>query len=269
MKGANFWAVIFGLTLFMLGIDSSFSTLEATSTVIHDTKIGMKTPRKLVALILCICGVIFSLVYCFNWGFTMFDVVDHYLNVYLMLLMGVLECLAVGWIYEAEDIIKKVNKATVVSLFVGYWVTLFVAGIMTFTLIPDKFYYGMLAYWVTQIVTIIVSWRLSGLSYKEWHFTVAMYGVRKLSRTMTQLTRAKGAPRQKWEDVFDLWWGVSIKFISPFMLWFLLTFSIGLDLKNNYGGYHVFWQCLGLVFPIMGMLIFIVAAFVCTEKDPN
>jgi SNF family Na+-dependent transporter len=166
MKGANFWAVIFGLTLFMLGIDSSFSTLEATSTVFHDTKIGMKTPRKLVALVLCVCGVIFSLVYCFNWGFTMFDVVDHYLNVYLMLLMGVLECLAVGWIYEAEAIMKKVNKATVISLFVGYWVTLIVAGILTFTLIPEKFYYGMLAYWLAQIITIIVSWRLSGLSYK-------------------------------------------------------------------------------------------------------
>jgi SNF family Na+-dependent transporter len=37
MKGANFWALLFGITLFCLGIDSSFSTLEATSTVIHDT----------------------------------------------------------------------------------------------------------------------------------------------------------------------------------------------------------------------------------------
>ena len=37
MKGANFWAILFGITLFCLGIDSAFSTLEATTTVLHDT----------------------------------------------------------------------------------------------------------------------------------------------------------------------------------------------------------------------------------------
>jgi SNF family Na+-dependent transporter len=149
MKGANFWAVIFGLTLFMLGIDSAFSTLEATSTVIHDTKIGSETPRKLVALVLFFGGVALSVPYCFNWGFTLFDVVDHYLNVYLMLLMGILECLAVGWIYEADVIIKQVNKASVLTLFLGYWISLFISGILTFTLIADKFYIGMATFWAS------------------------------------------------------------------------------------------------------------------------
>ena len=63
-------------------------------------------PRKLSALFLCILGAMCSAVFCFNWGFTLFDVVDHYLNVYLMLLLGTLECFAVGWIYEADVIIK-------------------------------------------------------------------------------------------------------------------------------------------------------------------
>jgi hypothetical protein len=115
----------------------------------------------------------------------------------------------------------------------------------------------------------LVSWRLSGLGFRDWHFTVAMYGVRKLSRTMTRLSRSKDSARRRWEDVFDLWWGVSIKYISPFCLWFMLIFSIGLDIKNNYGGYHALWQSLGLLFPAFGMLIFIVAAFLSTEKDPN
>jgi len=37
MANPNIWAIILGLTLFMLGIDSSFSAIEATSTVICDT----------------------------------------------------------------------------------------------------------------------------------------------------------------------------------------------------------------------------------------
>ena len=102
MKGANFWAILFGFTLFFLGIDSSFSMLEATATVLHDTAFGRETPRKLTALILCVSGALCSLVFCFDWGFTAFDVVDHYLNVYLMLLLGVLECFAAAWVYEAK-----------------------------------------------------------------------------------------------------------------------------------------------------------------------
>ena len=106
MKGANFWAILFGITLFCLGIDSSFSTLEATSTVIHDTQFGREMPRKLAALLLVVVGMACSSLFCFNWGFTLFDVVDHYLNVYLMLFLGVLECLACGWVYESEAIMK-------------------------------------------------------------------------------------------------------------------------------------------------------------------
>ena len=40
MAAPNLWAIILGLTLFTLGIDSSFSAIEATSTVICDTKWG-------------------------------------------------------------------------------------------------------------------------------------------------------------------------------------------------------------------------------------
>jgi len=40
MTGSNFWAGILGLTLFMLGIDSAFSMVEAMATVIYDTNWG-------------------------------------------------------------------------------------------------------------------------------------------------------------------------------------------------------------------------------------
>lgn len=65
MNGSNFWAGILGLTLFMLGIDSAFSMVEAISTVIYDTEWGMEVPRKLTALIVCGSGFLFSLLFCF------------------------------------------------------------------------------------------------------------------------------------------------------------------------------------------------------------
>jgi SNF family Na+-dependent transporter len=93
-------------------------------------------PRKLAALILCVVGMGCSSLFCFNWGFTLFDVVDHYLNVYLMLFLGVLECLACGWVYEAEAIMKQVGKPAVLVLGIGFWSSLIITGLVTFTVFP-------------------------------------------------------------------------------------------------------------------------------------
>jgi len=90
MPASNVWAVILGLTLFLLGIDSAFSMVEATSTVICDTPAGKKYPRMFVAFVLCFAGFIFSIPFCTNWGFVLFDVIDHYLCAFLLVLVGIL-----------------------------------------------------------------------------------------------------------------------------------------------------------------------------------
>lgn len=38
MKWSNFWAFLLGMVLFLLGIDSAFAMVEATSTVVADLK---------------------------------------------------------------------------------------------------------------------------------------------------------------------------------------------------------------------------------------
>lgn len=90
MNAPNLWTILLGLTLFMLGIDSAFSFIEATATVICDTKAGSKWPRSLVALILCIFGFCLSIMFCTNWGFVLFDVIDYYMANFLLLLVGIL-----------------------------------------------------------------------------------------------------------------------------------------------------------------------------------
>lgn len=86
----NLWALLLGLTLFMLGIDSSFSAIEATSTVICDTAWAGRAPRMFIAFLLCLVGFVGSAPFCCNWGFILFDVVDHYMCNYLLLLIGIL-----------------------------------------------------------------------------------------------------------------------------------------------------------------------------------
>ena len=54
----------------------------------------------------------------------------------------------------------------------------------------------------------------------------------------------------------------------PFALSFLLLNSLHNDLKTPFGGYHVFWQCIGFSFPILGILIFVLAFFLLITPEP-
>jgi len=273
MPGPNVWAFVLGVTLFTLGIDSSFSMLEATATVMADAPAFKEMPRKLLALILCVLGAISSIAFSFNWGFTYFDVVDHYLNVYLMLLIGVLETAGVGWVYEAEEICSKGRnmKYSVIVLTFGYWVTLAVMGPISFFVIPkDKIMLGPILFWVIFILFCAGSWFISGLPYGEWVSNVFFAGVRKLSRDMTRLSKEIGdATQYWWETPFEIWWNFCIKFWCPFAIYMLLMYSFKNDTENMYGGYHMFWQYMGFLYPLGGFIAFVIPLFTCTEADPD
>jgi len=94
------------------------------------------------------------------------------------------------------------------------------------------------------------------------------YGVRKLSRAMTKLSKTKDDKKiHWWEPAFEYWWGFSIKYFVPFALNFLIFFSLKNDLETKYEGYHMFWQVCGFMFPIAGLLTFLLSCF-CNEPEP-
>ena len=244
MPAPNLWAFILAITLFTLGIDSAFSILEAAATVMQDSPVFKGWPRKLIALFLCVLGSIGSIFFSFNWGFTYFDVVDNYLNVYLMLLLGVLETMGASWVYEAEQVFAKGRnyKISILILASGFWSACFIIPIASIFSESDKGWIGMPVFWVWMCVVWVVSFLVSGLSFAEWKSNVMFYGVRKLARSMTKLSKEKGDNKTyTWEIVFEYWWGFSIKYWVPFALMFLIFFSLKNDLDVAYGGYHIFW----------------------------
>ena len=101
MPASGLFAFFLGATLFLLGIDTTFSAMEATSTVICDTAWGGVVPRSFVAFVLCTFGFLGSFPFCFNFGFTLFNVVDHYLCAYLLNVIGILQSFGCGWFFDA------------------------------------------------------------------------------------------------------------------------------------------------------------------------
>lgn len=181
LPGANFWTLMFSLTLFTLGIDSSFSIVESVATVLGDTIIGEKLSKGKIAMILGLVGAIGSTLFCFNWGFTLFDIVDHYLNVYLVLFMGVLESLGAAWVHCWDDALQKGQRISVHILVAGYWILLNTMPWPAYYGYVENSYASIPAFWGGMIIVWIVSFLTSKLKFVEWYQNHFFYGVRPIS----------------------------------------------------------------------------------------
>lgn len=275
MPASNFWTLLLGLTLFTLGIDTAFSLVEAVSTVIYDTETGKKMPRKLTALVISVLGWAFSLLFCASWGYTYFDVVDRYISVYLMFILGMGQCAAAAWFFRSEQVMTGENKTGVMILTAYYWVGTIVMGPVTVFAFPAGLQWvGIVIFWVLLMIVIGVSFALKKGNTADWYKNVLMYGAHELA-TMVAFRSDENTSKQNkwWTPLFVGWWGFSIKYFIPWALWCLMMWNFKADITmdevtgRGYGNYHVFWQIMGFVYPFIGLLCFFVPVCLVTKRE--
>jgi len=288
MPGANFWALMLACTLFTLGIDSAFSLVEATSTVVGDTPTGRKMDRKLIAGILCLIGAAISTVFCSNWGYTYFDVVDHYLANYLMLIVGILQCFGSCWVWKATEAIEASNKAAVWVLGGGYWGAVVILSTLGNFIEPSALYteeelkedetlkgvpllISLIAFWAVMFIFWVASFVMSKLSMGEWYRKVFLYGASDLAISMSNLSHEPD-DRPWWVTPFEFWWSFSMKYFFSWAVTTLLMRYFRNDLpygevKQFYGGYHGFWQWMGFLYPLVGLVCFFIGLIFCTTEE--
>ena len=112
IHGAAILGIIFFFVLVNLGLSSAFSIVEAVITPITDM-VGEEHEGK-VGLILCIIGFLMSLIFVTGAGVYFVDLIDHFVTTYPLILVGLFECIAVGWVYKASRLRDYANK-------VSYW----------------------------------------------------------------------------------------------------------------------------------------------------
>ncbi|MFQ5580769.1 MAG: sodium-dependent transporter [Nitrospiria bacterium] len=110
MPGAWFFAILFFVTLLSLGIDSAFSLVEAVNTVFADK---VKKPM-LKQISFCVCSVCFLLGILFTTraGLYWLDVIDHFITSFGLVLVGIFECLVIGWVYGADQLREYINSVS-------------------------------------------------------------------------------------------------------------------------------------------------------------
>ena len=103
------FGIIFYLMLVTLAIDSAFSIVEGVSASISDK---FKTSPKKTTQGICIIAGVISLVYATRAGLAWLDIVDNWTNQINLILIGILECLAIGWCFNTDKVVKQINRNT-------------------------------------------------------------------------------------------------------------------------------------------------------------
>ena len=103
------FAFVFYFCLCTLAIDSAFSIIEGVSTAISDK---FHLSHKKTTLTLCIVASILSLWFITGAGLAWLDIVDNWCNAYSLILVGILEAITIGWLFDPKKVLKQVNRNT-------------------------------------------------------------------------------------------------------------------------------------------------------------
>lgn len=93
------FGVLFFFLLAVAGISSSISIIEAFTAAVQDK---FSFGRKKIVTTICAIGFVGSLMFATNVGLFWLDIVDHFLNHYGLIVVGIVEALVVGWLYRTD-----------------------------------------------------------------------------------------------------------------------------------------------------------------------
>jgi NSS family neurotransmitter:Na+ symporter len=138
MPGGNLFGAIFFLSLVIAGISSSISIIEAfTSAAVDKFAIDRK---KLVSGV-CALGFLGSIIFTTQAGLFWLDIADHFLTHYGLVVVGIAECVLVGWFFNLDVLRKHVNKIS--SIHLGAWwnflIKIFIPLVLGIILVGDLY----------------------------------------------------------------------------------------------------------------------------------
>lgn len=103
------FGMIFYLCLCSLAVDSAFSIIEGVSRAISAR---MQFNARKATKVICIIAGLISIVFITQSGLAWLDIVDHWTNQYNMIVIGIMECIVIGWIFKPERVLKEINRNT-------------------------------------------------------------------------------------------------------------------------------------------------------------
>jgi len=182
MPGGNIFGALFFLCLVVAGLSSAISIMEAFISAVVD-KFGFR--RKPLVTMVSFLGFLGSIIFTTQAGLLWLDIVDHFITHYGLVVVGILECIVVGWMFRLPMLRRHVNRISSIPL--GPWwdflIKVFVPLILAVILAGDLIHEVQKPYggytWASVIligrdwllITLAVAFVLASRAWKTGHHT--------------------------------------------------------------------------------------------------
>jgi neurotransmitter:Na+ symporter, NSS family len=116
LPGSAFFGVLFFLLLVTFAIDSQFSLVESCVSAVMD-KWNLK--RSTAVFAVTIPAFLIGIIFCTGSGLYWLDIVDFFVNSYGLVLIGLAQCIIIGWVFGTKKMREFVNEHSEIKL--GAW----------------------------------------------------------------------------------------------------------------------------------------------------
>ena len=114
--GTWLFGMIFYIALLAFGIDSAFSMIEPLATSINSK---WKFSKGKATAIACALGFLSSLIFVTSSGIYWLDIVDHFVANFCLVLIGLLECISLGYLFDLKKLREHANEVS--DITIGRW----------------------------------------------------------------------------------------------------------------------------------------------------
>jgi len=153
---------------------------------------------------------------------------------------------------------------------------------------------GVVIFWALNIIVFMATFFMKKGTASDWYKNVFFYGAYELAELVANKSdelREEGnsAPQPCWKPVFIFWWSFSIKYFIPWALLSLMMWNFKADIDltlvdsypstdeagvttmvdfyRGYGKYNDMWQIVGFIYPLIGLICFLVPICVVTTPE--
>ena len=104
------------------------------------------------------------------------------------------------------------------------------------------------------------------MPFNSWYHEIVLQGVDKLSMSITSLSNPDGS-RSFWMLPFESYFGVSIKFINPACLFFILMHNLEKDINYPYNDQDYRMYMFSTIYVFIALMIIVIPMFVCDYPE--
>jgi neurotransmitter:Na+ symporter, NSS family len=176
MPGGKFFGAVFFFSLLIAGLSSSISLIESFTSAAMD-KFGIR--RGVTVTVLCILGLLGSLVFSTQAGLYWLDILDHFVSDFGLVFIGIFECILAGWIFKLTGFQEHINKISSIKVgplwaaLIKYFIPAILAIIFFGTLIKEiGSSYGGYNRWAVMMIgmnwLIVVALIVVFLATRKW-----------------------------------------------------------------------------------------------------